>query len=95
MKAQITKKTFEYSERPKTERPITEQRRNPNKFGFGMTVFGFRSFGSKTSCSVQNPTKLDRFIYINITFIYIKRSMLAKLSEIRTFGYITFGFRYN
>ena len=37
-----------YSERPKSERPNTEQRRNPNKFLFGMNVFGFRSFGPKT-----------------------------------------------
>ena len=41
-----------YSERPKSERPNTEHRRNPNKFLFGMNVFGFRSFGPKTWRSV-------------------------------------------
>ena len=34
-----------YSQRPKSERLVFGQRRNPNVFLFELVLFGFRSFG--------------------------------------------------
>ena len=43
-----------YSQRPKTQRSVFRQRRNPNKGLFELAVFGFRSFGPGLYCSVPN-----------------------------------------
>ena len=59
---------------PKSERPITEQRRNPNNQAFGYQTFGFRTSLNYCKCSdFGQITSLDHFIYKN----YIKWSRLV------------------
>ena len=71
---------------PKSERPITERRRNPNKFVFKLAVFGY----CRSVICFLFEAKLDRFIYkgvIKRIYIYIKRSTTSRNvrnSNIRT-----------
>ena len=50
----VLKTVKQYSQRPKTERSVFRQRRNPNKGLFELAVFGFRSFGPGLYRSVPN-----------------------------------------